>query len=129
VHQLNHTQFRDCKALCDSIVRNRTKDENGDTVNWMKIKVLRFEKNNHNVQYKYRYGDDFKSINIFGKGRPPVINLPEFDNCYKSRLAISHAKKTDLLSLCKSGIIPKEHQDFFRNLPSTKKNINCDDSD
>jgi len=130
VHQLNHTQFKDCKALCDSLVKNRTKDENGDTVNWMKIKVFRFEKNNHKVQYKYRYGDDFKSINIFGRGRPPVINLPEFGNCYNSRLAISHAKKIDLLSLCKSGIIPKEHQDFFRNLPSSKKkNINCDDCD
>ena len=42
VYQLNHTHFRDCKALCDNLVKNRTKDE--------KIKVLRFEKTNHNIQ-------------------------------------------------------------------------------
>lgn len=33
VHQLNYTDFFDCKALCDQLVKNRTKNETGERVN------------------------------------------------------------------------------------------------
>ena len=129
VHQLSCTDFVDCKALCDQLIRNRTKNENGDTVNWLKIKVLRFEKNNRRIQYKYRYDDDFSAINICGRGRPAITNLPELTQCYKSRLPITVAKKNDLMALCKSGVVPKEHHYFFKSLPSSKKDDDHDDSD
>jgi len=47
-------------------------------VNWLKIKVLRFEKNSRHIQYKYRYGDDFSAINVCGRGRPSVMLLAIF---------------------------------------------------
>ena len=130
VHQLNYKDFFDCKALCDQLVKNRTKNEAGETVNWLKIKVLRFEKNSRHIQYKYRYGDDFSAINVCGRGRPSVTgNLPELTECYRSRLSITLAKKNDLLALCKSGVVPKEHHHFFKNLPSSKKDTDCDNSE
>jgi hypothetical protein len=49
--------------------------------------------------------------------------------CYKAMLPIAALKKADLLSLCKSGVIPSEQHLFFKNLPSLKQvsNINEDD--
>jgi hypothetical protein len=35
--QLEYKDFLDLKALADQIVKNRTKDENGNVVNWLKI--------------------------------------------------------------------------------------------
>ena len=36
---------------------------------------------------------------------------------YGDKLAISAAKKKDLLSLCRSGVIPEEFVPYFENLP------------
>ena len=122
VHQLHHNDFLDCKALCENLIKNRTRNENGETVNWLKMSVLRFEKANHKIQYKYRYGDDISAINIAGRGRPTTAadSFPGLTTCYKTRLPISCAKKADLLALCKSGVVPKEHHEFFKRLPSSK---------
>lgn len=130
VHQLEHRDFFDCKAISEQLIKNRCKNEDGETVNWLKIKVIRFEKSTYKIQYKYRYADSFSTINTAGRGRPSISllsNLPTLAQCYKSRLPISAAKKNDLLALCKSGVIPKEHHEFFKRLPSSKKNTDCDD--
>ena len=39
---------------------------------------------------------------------------------FKTRLPISCAKKADLLAICKSRVVPKEHHEFFKRLPSSK---------
>jgi len=98
-------------------------------VNWLKIKVFRLEKNSRFVRFKYRYDDDFSTIGVSGRGRPAVTNLPELTQCYKSRLPITAAKKMDLLSLCKTGVVPNEHHHFFKNLQSSKKDADCGDSE
>ena len=124
VHQLCHKDFLDCKALSETLIKNRTNNKNGETVNWMKIKVLRFQKNSHSIQYKYRYGEHFSSLNIIGRGRhAALVDILEPVSCYKSRLPISSAKKADLPALCKAAVIPREHQHFFRCLPSSKKKV------
>jgi len=110
VYQLDHTDFVDCKMLCDHLIKNRKKMQK--ELNWLKIKVFRFEKNSRFVRYKYRYDDDFSTINASGRGRPPVTNLSELTQCYISRLPIAAAKKMDLLSLCKTGVVPNEHHHF-----------------
>ena len=129
MHQLGYSDFVDCKALCDRMIKNRSKNEEGETVNWLRIKVLRFEKDSRCIQYKYRYGDKFSSINVCGRGRPAATSLPELSDCYRSGLPISMAKKNDLLTLCKSDVILTEHHYFFKNLPSSKKDADCEDSD
>jgi hypothetical protein len=130
VKQLQFNEFLDCKALCDETIKNRTKDVNGKVVNWLKIKVLRFDKSDCNaIQYKYRYGDPFVKINILGRGRRGLI--PPLTTCYNAALPIPAVKKADLLSLCKSGVIPLEHQPFFKNLVAIKPGIpvEVDESD
>jgi len=97
-------------------------------MNWVKIKVLCFEKANHKIQYIYRYGDDFSAINIiiFWKRKTAVIALLDWQLA-KTRLPISCAKKADLLALCESGVDPKEHHEFFKRLPSSKNTDWFDD--
>ena len=46
---------------------------------------------------------------------------PDAKPLYKNRIPISSAKKNDLVSLCKSGIIPEEHHAYYMNLPSSQK--------
>ena len=46
-------------------------------MNWLKIKVFPFKKNSRCGRYKCHYDDDFSTINVSGRGRPPVTNLPE----------------------------------------------------
>jgi len=40
---------------------------------------------------------------------------------YKAKQAISLAKKKDLLSLCKSRVIPVEYHYFYKGLPANAK--------
>lgn len=49
---------------------------------------------------------------IFNINRP--LNL-----AYNSPLLISVAKKKDLMSLLKDGVIPSDYADYFMNIPST----------
>jgi len=130
VNQLQHSDFLDCKSLCDETINNRTKDENGNIMNWLKIKVLRYEKQNCNtIFYKYRYGDEFTKINIRGRGRQSnIANFATLKACYDAPLPIPTAKKADLLALSRSGVIPKEHHSFFKNLAVSKTSSN-DDAD
>ena len=38
---------------------------------------------------------------------------------YQSKLPILAAKKKDLMSLCKSGVIPSEYYEYYKSLPAT----------
>jgi hypothetical protein len=42
---------------------------------------------------------------------------------YTSRQAISAAKKTDLVGLCKNGIIPSEYHEYYKSLPANNNVI------
>ena len=120
VNKLHYDDFLDCKFLSEMMIKNRTKDEDGSLVNWLKIKVLRYKKARSGIiQYKYHYGDQFKSINVVRRGRSVGITDPIPRPCYSLQLPISIKKKEDLIALCRSGVIPNEHQSFFYNLHAT----------
>jgi hypothetical protein len=42
----------------------------------------------------------------------------ELPRKYKSKQPISAAKKKDLLTLCRTGVIPSEYHEYFKTLPS-----------
>lgn len=46
---MKHTDFVDVKLLARQILRNTTKTTSGETVQWMHIKWLRFEKDEPNI--------------------------------------------------------------------------------
>lgn len=75
-------------------MNNRNIDNLGAQVSWLKIKVMKYEKNKKGIiQFKYNYSDDeYRSIHVGGKGRPS--KLPEhLKILYDEPLKISEIKK------------------------------------
>lgn len=104
------------------LIKNKSKDTDGQTVKWLHIKSLRYSKQHpHIIQYKYEHSSDYKAINIFGKGRPAALPK-QMTKLYNKMLPISTKKKADLMKLCKSGAIPIEFHGWYKSLP-TDKNI------
>jgi hypothetical protein len=66
VNVMSHTDFFDMKKLATDCVRNTTKTTENQTVNWLAIKWLRFEKNKPQIiQFKYSLSEpEFKCIHI-----------------------------------------------------------------
>ena len=54
------------------------------------------------------------------RGRKKIIENIKLASLYKTKLQISMVKKADLLSLCKSGIIPPMYHAYYENLPVGK---------
>ena len=44
VKQLNFNEFYDLKHLSKKLIINRLKDDHGNKVNWLRIKMLKFSK-------------------------------------------------------------------------------------
>lgn len=94
VEELKYADFMDLRSLGETIMKNRSVDENGQKVSWLKIKVMRYEKSNPSViKFKYNYSDkEFKIIRVGGKGRPskfPKTLKP----LYQKQIPISKTKK------------------------------------
>jgi len=122
VHELLYTDIYDLKSLASILIKNRTIDNYGDQVSWLKIKVMKYEKNKKGIiQFKYNYSDnEYRSIHVGGKGRPS--KLPEnLKMLYDKQLKISENKKKDLMKLCKSEAIPKDFHNWYQNIPFSSK--------
>jgi len=76
------------------IMKNCSLDIQGNKVNWLKIKDLKYKKNMSGViQIKYNYSDkEFNIIRISGKGRPTKFP-DDLKNLYDKPLPISALKK------------------------------------
>ena len=121
------------------MIRNKNVDVQGEKVNWMKVKALRFSKYQTSIIF---YKNDpaateWKQIDIRGTRsvrRTSILIDPKFPeilpNCYKNPIPISKAKYDDLQKLCTDNIIPEEHWEFYKELPFTSKcQAEVDDSD
>ena len=119
---IKYTDFLDFKALAASTLRNTKTDINGQKVNWLQIKVLRFEEGKEEeMLFKTSFDQEsYQVIKVVGgskRGRAaPVKEIPHL---YSQKLPISQAKKADLLYLCSSGIIPWQHHAFYKSLPTS----------
>ena len=75
---------------------------------------MRFvSENTKTVYFKYYMRDKFQSAEIV-KCERIEEKIPQK---YKQKIVISATKKRYLLSLCKSGMIPKEYHDYYKTLP------------
>ena len=126
VHRMNHTDFFDVKQLSSEVVKNRSNSSSGESVNWLAIKWLRFEKSRpFTIQFKYSLMDaEFREIIVLPEQHRPV-EMSQFQPLYNTRLLISSAKKKDLLQLLKSGVIPKEYAHYYNELPSSNTVRDC----
>ena len=69
------------------------------------------------VFYRYNYGDDFKQISVYGRGRPN--QQLQLKRAYYHQIPISEAKKKGLLKLCTQLAIPKEMHGWYKDLPTS----------
>jgi len=116
--------FKNMKALVSTYVKNRSKFIDGSAVNWMKTKVLSYKKDAPGViEMSYDYDGPVNELLVTqAQGRrsrhpPTVINMEaDLDPLRTKPPAISKAKYNDLISLCDSLAIPREHHHFYQSL-------------
>ena len=120
---LKHGDIIDFKEVKSKRIKNVRITTEGRRLNWTKIRWMRFMKESPDTcLIKYEYDEEFMSIKLTGAKRGRTTDVPvssdELSRRYKSKLPISAAKKMDLLSLCKSGIVPLEFHEYYKSLPS-----------
>ncbi|CAG9773351.1 unnamed protein product [Ceutorhynchus assimilis] len=121
VEELKYNDFLDLKELSKSLIKNRSKDTNGEVVNWLLIKSLKYSKKEPGIiQYKYEHSASYCSINVVDKGRPISNQQPFSPKLYKKMLPIGIQKKNDLLKLCHNRVIPDEFHGWYKSLPVSK---------
>lgn len=126
IRKMRFGDFYAIKPLAEMSKLGNRKDTNGESVNWIKIKILRYEKAHPaKIFFKYNYSDlEFKVIDlehVCTRRRAPLQQQREYPEfrlkaAYSSKLPISVAKKKDLISLCESGAIPAQHHCFYQGL-------------
>lgn len=91
--------------------------------------------------FKYDFDEeDFRFLRLMGSAKRSRPDLKKaIPRLYKGKLPVSEAKRCDLLSLCKSQIIPPEHHPFYEallvssaekdKLPEPDKDDSADDTD
>ena len=126
VQSLDHSMFYfNFKTLAEKLISNKKKkkttDDSGDTMNWLLVKSLQYRRDDpHALHYRYNYEEQFKRVNLRGRGKPVSFEDVTPKQAYKKMLPISKAKKVDLLKLCKSIVIPKEVHAWYENLPTSE---------
>lgn len=120
VVSLHHQDFYDLQSLAQEIMKNRRRDEDGNVVNWLRVKSFRYVKDEPGVMYyKYNYSENYKRIFVYGRGRPSArLTLTP---AYTGKHAISEPKRKDLLKLCTKLAIPEEFHGWYNAIPSSKR--------
>lgn len=141
--QLYFSDIIDLKDLKNNLVKNRPIANDGEVVQWLKIKCFRFEKSKPNiVNFRYDYVSPYKELDVslsdveqksLKKGKTAVCtkNLRKrkrndnsfiyddykLKNAYSQPLPITKSKKKDLMKMCDQKIIPLELHHWYSNLP------------
>lgn len=117
VIELSHSDFLKFKSFSSHMVQNKTKDAEGETVCWQKIKWLRYTKEDPNViQFKYELSDKAFTMLEVGKQETRGYHGMEPKKLCKCPPGITSMKKRDLLTLCTNGSIPQSYVDFCQAL-------------
>jgi len=106
---LKYWEIIDFKAMQKQYYKNMDTNTEGEKVKWRDIVQLQFRKETpDHIYYKYKY-DDNKFFVIKARettrGKQSKVQNKKVPPKYTRRLNISDAKKADLLSLCKSGVM------------------------
>lgn len=141
--EFKYHEFFDLKDLASKIIHNKDKDKEGNKVQWLKIKRLRFVKGEKRIYFNYDMSETFNYIDVTGKEgktratrtkRKEQDEFPtELKKMYEESLPISEAKKKDLLNLVKKNIIPEELEPWYKNLktvsvPEEEDEMSCEET-
>uniref|UniRef100_A0A915JPC4 Uncharacterized protein n=1 Tax=Romanomermis culicivorax TaxID=13658 RepID=A0A915JPC4_ROMCU len=116
--------------LASKVLFNRTKDDNGSTLNWLRIVALKFESAiPAKFFFKYEFDDEYTGVSYMPASHPHLLKWASLVPAYKKLLPISEAKNKDLISMCKAKngqlpLIPKVYHGFYEELPSSKQQKN-----
>lgn len=114
---MHYSDFIDLKSM--RAIRNPKLNDRGEKVNWLKICVFRYMREEDHVLYEYSFSEDFKKILLRKTSTRNSAQTPtalEETPLYCQPLLISESKKKDLLELCSKGYIPDEYHSFYHNL-------------
>ncbi|OWF53479.1 hypothetical protein KP79_PYT25478 [Mizuhopecten yessoensis] len=112
--------FYDLKALKSRTASNMKIDICGKRVNWLCIKWIQVRKDKPNyifVNYSFD-PEEFLEIRVT-RGRMQQ-NDSTLTKCFNSKLPISTVKTNDLMSLCRTKIIPEENHTYYESLQTSK---------
>lgn len=152
VQELLYSDVLDVRSINEAFIKNTIKDENGNRVMWLKIKCLRFVRQRPGIiEFRYSHAGPYLELDVLKseerqvrtrtkiKQGQDVVNdrdyqvtrhaiirkLKEFPvpKAYLNAIPISEAKKKDLISVCKKGIIPHELHHWYNSLPTNKAAI------
>jgi hypothetical protein len=160
---IQHGDVYDFKELQKTTLKYSKVDSCGKNVNWLKIKWIRFSKNEReSILFKYMFDEEFKQMRVIeldkngtpkttlddrnyqesilfkymfdeefkqmrfielDKNGTPKTTLDgqELPRKYKTKQAITMAKKKDLFNLCKTKIIPPEYHGFYKTFSANAK--------
>lgn len=119
----SYSDIYDFQSMSSGTFWNRNIESTCEKIKWLKVKWIRFEKSMpFIVQFKYNLSDEhFMKLNISPKGKKNTQEIKlKLSKKYKSSIPITEAKKKDLLSLLQSGVIPKDYELFYTNIPVFK---------
>ena len=131
VEEIKFTDFFDLKKFRNYSLKNRSKNSEDVSVNWLNIRWLRFVKN---IPNKIFYKIDFTQTDISvldqkGKktrgrqiksSKSSTAGECSLTNAYSKQFHISIAKMDDLMSLCESGIIQSAYRTSFKDCHPAK---------
>ncbi|KAL7382213.1 hypothetical protein ABVT39_018645 [Epinephelus coioides] len=121
VHELGHKDFLDFKSFSNHVLKNKTKDEEGQAVHWQKIKWFCYTKEEpRTIFFKYDFTDPtFRELKVAKqatRGARSTHSMSKPSSMYESPPGISALKKKDLLTLCGNGSIPHRYIEFYNAL-------------
>lgn len=94
--------------------------EEGETSRYMlsKVLVLRVEKKDpKKILYKNSYSDQvFKEHQLYQQTPFQALNEMQIQKAFKKKLEINTRKKSDLMSMVNSGVVPQFYKEFYENL-------------
>jgi len=122
---LKFNDFYDLKALKTKMYGNMKVDVQGKRVNWMNIKWLQVRKETPDTLFVNYTFDPAQFLEIRVTRRRSSHGHYQLKACYTEKRPVSVAKKNDLLSLCRSGIIPEDCHAYYNALVTdkTKKDL------
>lgn len=115
VNMMSHEDFLDWKDVCAQMGFNVVRDENGDSIKFTDLKVVKFKKDHPNIMFfKTSYRDvDFKRVEVIKKKRNFEIHIKK---AYNQRPGLSKKKNDYLLGLLNKKAIPSFYAPFYNSL-------------
>lgn len=111
--------------LLEEAVYKRSKNTNGEKINWLQICWMRFLRNGpYKILYKTTMDEnaEFKILDLLPRrGRPKKFGNIVLPSLYKSIRSITSLKYRHMMDLLR--YIPPEHHNYFKSLPHTE-NVN-----